>query len=486
MRCRNAAITVVLAALLSVGVSERGPDGSTPLQWAVYKGDAAEVQRLIRAGANVGEANDFGATPMQLAAETGDVAILRMLLDAGADVDSPNEEGQTALMVVARTGNVDAAKLLLKRGANVDAVEQFGGQTALMWATARRHPEVMKVLLAKGAHPNARSIVRNWERHITAEGRAKDVNTGGLTPLLYAARENCIPCVDVLLDHRAQINLADPDGVPPLTVAILNANWDLAKRLIEAGADVNQWDIYGQAPLYATTAMGNVASAGRASIDPANQADGHEIIRMLLERGANPNMPLFFRPANRIFNTVGPLVSRGTTPLIRAAANDDAEAVKMLLAHGAEINLHQADRQTAMMAALCGLRTSGSEDDAIEVLRVLHAAGADVNVVALGHHLQRTRGGTALHYAVRMGWKKAMAELISYGADVNLKDPDGLTALDYAMARGYIPFLGQKTPVRDDLVRILRDAGANVELARTPDWPPQGPPIGFEATLWPL
>jgi ankyrin repeat protein len=465
---------------------QRGPDGSTPLQWAVYNGDAAEVKRLLRAGADVREANAYGATPMQLAAETGDVAILKLLLEAGADADSPNAEGQTALMAVARTGNVEAAKLLLKHGAKVDAVEQFGGQTALMWASARRHPEMMKLLLSKGAQINARSVVRNWERHITAEGRAKDVNTGGLTPLLYAARENCLDCVNVLLDRHVDIDLPDPDGVAPVTIAIMNGNWDVAKRLISAGCDVNQWDIYGQGPLYAAIDMGNATSGGRASIDPMNEADGKEIIRMLLDRGANPNMQLFFRPANRVGPGAGTLVSRGTTPLIRAAANDDVEVVKLLLAHGAEVNLHQADGQTATMAALGARRGGGTEEQAIEVLRVLHAAGTDVNVVAKPHHLQRVRGGTALHYAVRLGWKKAIEELVSYGADVNAKDPDGLTALDYAMARGYIPFLAQKAPVREDLAKLLRGWGATVELAKTPDWPPVGPPIGYEATIWPL
>jgi len=469
--------------------AQRGPDGSTPLQWAVFKGDADEVKRLLRAGADVREANAYGAMPMQLAAETGDVAILKLLLEAGTDVDSPNAEGQTALMAVARTGNVEAAKLLLKHGAKVNTVEQFGGQTALMWATARRHPQMMKLLLSKGAQINARSVVRNWERHITAEGRAKDVNTGGLTPLLYAARENCMECVSVLLDRHVDINLADPDGVAPVTIAIMNANWDVAKRLIVAGCDVNQWDIYGQGPLYAAVDMGDARSGGRASIDPMNEADGKEIIRMLLDRGANPNLQLFFRPANRAGAGAGTLVSRGTTPLIRAAANDDVELVKLLLAHGAEINLHQADGQTATMAALGARRARGggnNEEGAVEVLRVLHAAGADVNVVAKAHHLQRVRGGTALHYATRIGWRKAIEELVSYGADVNAKDPDGLTALDYAMARGYIPFLQQRAPVREDLAKLLRGSGATVELARTPDWPPVGPPIGYEATIWPL
>ena len=129
---------------------------------------------------------------MSLAAEVGNAEILKLLLDAGANADSPNPEGQTALMAVARTGNVEAAQLLLDHGATVDAKEKWGGQTALMWASARRHPEMMKFLIAKGADVNARSIDRDYQRHVTAEGRPKNLDTGGLTPLLYAARENCL------------------------------------------------------------------------------------------------------------------------------------------------------------------------------------------------------------------------------------------------------------------------------------------------------
>ena len=124
---------------------------------------------------------------------------------------------------------VEAAQLLLKEGATVDAREKWGGQTALMWASARRHPEMMQLLISKGADVNARSTDRNYQRHIQAEGRPKSLDSGGLTPLLYAARENCMACVEVLLKNKADINLPDPDGVSPLLVAIMNANWDIAR-----------------------------------------------------------------------------------------------------------------------------------------------------------------------------------------------------------------------------------------------------------------
>ena len=116
-------------------VNRRNPDGSTPLQWAVYNGDVAEVKRLLRLGADASIANKYGATPMSLAAEVANTDILKVLLEVGANVESPNADGMTALLAVSRTGNVEAAKLLLDHGAAVDAKEKFGGQTPLMWAS---------------------------------------------------------------------------------------------------------------------------------------------------------------------------------------------------------------------------------------------------------------------------------------------------------------------------------------------------------------
>src|SRR5262245_5060151 len=358
---RNASLLAATIICLALGagsafaqggtdVNQRAVDGSTPLQWAVYHDDVAEVRRLLKAGANVSLANNYGATPMSLAAEVGNAEIIKLLLEAGADVESPNPDGQTALLAVARTGNVPAAELLVKHGAKVDAREKWGGQTALMWASARRQPQMMQFLISKGADVNARSIDRDYQRHVTAEGRPKSLDSGGFTPLLYAARENCRACVDVLLRNKADINLPDPDGVSPLLVAIMNANWDLTKQLIEAGADVNQWDIYGEAPLFTAIGLRNQLSGGKGSIDPLNQTTGMAIIRLLLDRGANPNMQLFFRPAN----VRGSTNTRGSTPLIRAANNADLEVFNLLLKHGADVNVIMADRQTAIMSVLAG------------------------------------------------------------------------------------------------------------------------------------
>jgi ankyrin repeat protein len=268
-------------------------------------------------------------------------------------------------------------------------------------------------------------------------------------------------CVKVLLDKGADINLPDPDGVSPLNVAIMNANWDLAKQLIVAGADVNQWDIYGEAPLFTAIGLRTKLDGGHASIDPPNETDGMTIIRMLLDRHANTNMQLFFRPAG----VSGKTVTRGSTPLIRAATNADMEVVKLLLAHDADVNLQMADRQTPTMAVLSG---RANEKQALEMIRLLHEAGEKINVIALVNHREETRGGTALHYAVRKRYKDVIKELASYGIDMNAKDQDGLTALDYTQSRGFMPFMALQTPKYNDVAALLRELGATVEVAKTP------------------
>jgi ankyrin repeat protein len=485
---RTAGAVALLAALVAVAgrgaapnadVNHRNADGSTPLQWAVYEGDAGEVRRLLDAGADVSLANHYGATPMSLAAEVADTAILGLLLAAGANADSPNGDGQTALMAVARTGNVEAARLLIEHGATVDAREKFGGQTALMWASARRHPEMMQLLIEHGAAVDARSTDRDYQRHVTAEGRPKSLDSGGLTPLLYAARENCIACVKVLLDHGADIDLPDPDGVSPLLLAVMNANWDLAKTLIEAGADVDQWDVFGEAPLFTAIGLDTRRDGTNASIDPPNETDGRGVIRLLLDRGANPNQQLTFHPAN----VRGSTNTRGATPLIRAAVNGDLELVKLLLEHGADAKLYMADRETPIHAVLAG---RAPEKRALELIRVLHEAGTDVNVVALINHEEEIRGGSALHFAVRKRYREVIRLLASYGIDMNAVDQDGLTALDYTQSRGFMPFMANQTPIYKEEAALLRELGATRLLRKDPVWPVLGPPQGVWADIWPL
>ena len=202
-------------------------------------------------------------------------------------------------------------------------------------------------------------------------------------------------------------------------------------------------------------------------------------MKLLLERGADPNMQLFFKPAN----ARGAIQTRGATPLIRAAVNGDSEVVTLLLEHGADATVDSADRQTPIHAVLAG---RAPEPQALELIRALQKAGTDVNVVALINHPEEIRGGTALHYAVRKRYKTVIKELASFGIDMNAVDQDGLTALDYTQSRGFMPFMALQTPLYKEEAQLLRDLGATKLMAKSPVWPVLGPPQGVWADIWPL
>src|SRR6185295_1595394 len=247
-------------------VRAKDVDGTTALHWAAHYADVALVDKLIRAGAQVNVSNDYGSSPIMEAATVGNAEALKLLLKAGGDPESPNAEGQTALMAVARTGELEAAKVLLSHKANVNAVEQWGGQTPLMWAAAQSQPAMVELLIKHGADVNARSIVRDWQRRVTAEGRPKNMNHGGFTPLLFAAREGCIECAKHLLKAKADIDLAEPDGLTPINLAITNMRFDFAAAMIEAGADVNKWDFFGRTPLYSAIDLNTLPRGGRPDL----------------------------------------------------------------------------------------------------------------------------------------------------------------------------------------------------------------------------
>lgn len=454
------AVGAILASGADVNAAEA--DGTTALHWAAHRGDVELVRRLIRAGANVNAKNEYGATPMSEAAVVADPALLDALLTAGADVESPNADGQTALMTVARTSQVDAARLLLARGARVDAVETWRGQTALMWAAAQRQPAMVRVLVAAGADVNARSTVNDWDRQVTAEPRAIYRPAGGLTPLLYAAREGCVECATALVDAGARIDLADPEHISPLLMAVMNMHFDVAAALVRKGANPDTWDLWGRGPLYAAVDVNTVPRGGRPDRPSLDRTTSLQVIELLLEAGANVNARLKLAPP---FRNVGNdrgldgLLTTGTTPLLRAAKALDAPAVRLLLARGADVTLPNARGITPLMAAAgmgsVDADTRGfylSEDveqRAIRTLQLLLDAGGDINA-------SDPRGLTPLHEAARWGWNDVVRFLVANGADLLARDNRGNTPVESARGKaGGNSRGGQRIDVHEDTAALL-------------------------------
>lgn len=428
-------------------VNRASVDGTTALHWAAYYGELELARRLVRAEANPNTSNAYGSSPLGEAAAKGDLAMIELLLDAGADVESANPEGQTALMAVSRTGNVDAARLLLEKGADINAQEGWGGQTALHWAAARKHPEMVSFLLANGAKVDARGIDRNWERRVTSEPRMKDMQTGGLTPLLYAVRENCLDCVVALLDAGADINKPDPDNVSPLILALVNMRYDIAVTLIERGADINQWDYFGRTPLYAAADTHLVPGrSNRGDLPAVENHSALDVARMLLERGANPNLSLkLYPPAREIvydrandFN----IMNTGATPIQQAAYMGDVEMMKLLLEYNADwkqANVFGVSPMIALTSKSTNENTRGSLKTELDVMRgldVLLQAGADINQKG------GRNGETPLHTSARMNWSNVVTFLVEQGADLHATDDRGLIPLDYATGKADSQSLG--------------------------------------------
>jgi ankyrin repeat protein len=427
-------------ALIDHGVDVNAPsdDGSTALLWAVHRDDRVLVGRLLKAHADAKAANRYGATPMSEAAQFGDPAVIELLLKAGADPESANADGQTALMVVAHTSNVNAAELLLRHGARVDATEKLRGQTALHFAAAESQPAMVQELLSHHADANARSKIDHDLRQVSPEPRIQWRAPGGLTPLLYAARQGCMECVQALIRAKADPNLSDPDGISPLLIATENFHFDAAVFLIKSGADINHWDWWGRTPLYAAVDLNTLPYGGRSDRPSLDTTTSLKMIELLLNAGANPNAQLkLFPPFRQIGSDRGAdlLLTIGTTPLLRAAKAGDVDAMKLLLAHGAKADLANSLGVTPLMAA-AGLGSNEidtrgkyvTEKDAIAAIELLVAAGADVNAT-------NDRGQSALFGPAYWGWNEVIKNLTVHGADLSIKDARGHSAVDMAMGR---------------------------------------------------
>lgn len=454
----RAGALALLRQKMDVNVPEA--DGTTALHWAVRQDDRELVERLIKAGANVKAANRYGVTPLYLACVNGSAAVIGKLLDAGADANASTTEGETPLMTVAHTGNVEAAKVLLAHGADVNAKEQWRQQTPLMWAVAESHPEMAQELIAHGADVNARQVTWNWERQMTKEPREKWMPLGGLTPLLFAARQGCLDCARILLKAGAEINAADPNNMSPVLMATINGHYDLAIFLLDQGADSSVADETGRTALYAAVDMHTMPASNRPSpTEIENSRTSMDLIRSLLAHGANVNAQLKkIQPyRTKLDRGDDTMLGAGTTPMLRAAKAGDAEAIQALVVKGADPKIPTKSGITPVMAA-AGLGTKEedttgrkkTEADAIASIKLCLDAGADLNAAD-------NQGDTALHGAAQKGWDQVTQFLVDRGAKLDAKDKKGHTPLDAAMGlMGNGGFDGSRRDVHESTAALLR------------------------------
>ena len=423
-------------------VNARASDGSTALLWLAHWNDVETADLLLKAGADANTANDFRMTPLSQACTNGSAEFVRLLLKSGANPNTAIATGETPLMTCARTGNADAVRLLIEYGAAVNAKEPAQSQTALMWAAAERHSNVVSALIAAHADVKAHSKEGFTPIHFSARvgdlesvklflAAGVDVNIQTQTSQTQAG-DNDEPVVTIGLTRPARGGAA---GYTPLLVATLRAHVDLALYLLDHGADPNI-EAPGFTPLHwaSTTWEGYSANPVYGFEDPMSGIPDRQaklkLVKALLAHGAKVNARMTKRQPS--FAT-GYTDCVGATPLLLAASVDDVEMMRILLDAGADPKIPTATKATSIMAAT-GLNhgigeSLVTEAQAIEAVKLLLDHGVDPKG-------ETTVGENALFGPAYRGWNILLAQLIDLGVNINSVSKAGTTPYRAANGQG--------------------------------------------------
>jgi ankyrin repeat protein len=486
----------------AVDVNAAQGDGMTALHWAASKDDAELAQLLLSAGANARATTRLGGiTPLWLAAQNGNGRVIEMLLKAGADANAPALTGVTPVMMAASSGNVDAIKSLADHDGNVNAKEATYGQTPLMFAAANNHSDAVKLLLERGADPNLATKVRmppvrrggapgqrqgaqaqngsgqagnrgqrgaapapgpegnapppaaqataaaNQQQRSANEDEPPEPQEpmGGLTALLYAARQGHFETVRTLLDAGVDINQVSADKTTPLMMAIINGHFDLGMYLLERGANSKLATVAGGTPLYRVIDLQWAPKSFYPQPNARQEKVTYlELMKTLLARGADPNARL----AAQLWYTgygfeLDGVEPAGATPFWRAAQVGDVDAMKLLVAQGADPNIATNEGVTPLLVA-AGDGYHGNDAVTVPYGRMaavkylVEECHADVNATdkKAGESTVTThtnsRAYTPIHSAAARGDNEMILYLFSKGARVDMVGKNGLTAADMA------------------------------------------------------
>jgi len=491
-------------------VNDVSRDGSTALLWAAYHSDVAMTRALIAAGAKVNTPNKYGVTPLLQASRVGADQVVQALLRAGADPSLAHPDGETPLMGASHAGSVATVKLLIEAGANVNAADTYQQQTALMWAADEGHTAVVQALLDAKADPNKKAHVTGLE-----ERKHADHASGGFTALMFAARNGHEDAVKALVKGGADPKITNGDGVTATMIAIVNDRFDLAKTLIDLGADPNDGSLYFAVDMHDATTDMRAKDGSRLRADHANTMTAIDLVKLLLDRGADPNKSF-----------IGTLHSTtlccpddiNSSPFYRAATAADVEAIKLMLAHGAQVEWSPTEvkkegkgaragggggrgngnvGKTPMMAAMNGGRGAAfnagpgfdrlgpppfresSDREPISAIKALLAAGANPNAKA-------PDGSYLLHQAVQARQIPIIKALVDAGAKLDVVNKDNLTPLLLAEKPEPPPPPGNNTdsrtyrPRRDSREEVI--AALRTMMGLGPNDPaPQPPPLPASA-----
>jgi ankyrin repeat protein len=485
-------------------------DGMTALHWAAQAGDAELTNILLWAGANVAATTRIGGyTPLLIASNRGDAPTIEALVRAQADPNRATTNGTTPLMLAAASGSVEAVRLLIDHGANVNARENVKGETALIFAAAYGRAEVVGVLTAHGADTSVTTKVidlaafaKEEQERAAARRAGKAVRDqtgadppgvgatpspqipgvtrqysfaelvghwGGLAPLHMAARQGQIETTKALLDAGADINQPSAgDHMTPLVIAIVNGHFDLATILLDKGADPNLAADNGVRPLYAVL---NCQWASKAYYPQPRAYEQQQttylaLLQALLDKGADPNARLTRKVWYSQYNIDHSGVDEsGATPFWRAAYAADVDAMKLLVAHGADPNL-----PTVRTPGRVRMGADQREAPDVSFPPPVQVGGPAVPPLLAAAGVGYGEGTAAnVHRFSPSGMLAAVKYLVEeLHADVNARDHDGNTPTHNAAARGDNEMILYLVSKGADVTAVNREGKTTVDMANGP------------------
>ena len=417
------------------------------------------IELLVAAGADAAAAGPDGETPLMVAARTGVPAALEALLAAGAELDARDREfGQTPLMIAVRERQAAAVALLLERGAAVNAQTRIGPE-----------PKFVKPCKGTGCGSEGVGINRGG---LPDRGR-RDAQRGGMTPLLYAARDGLDDIAAQLLAADADIEQAEANGMRPLLMSALNGNVAVAHRLIAAGADPNAADFFGRTALWAAVEYRNLDMNNRDQDSPTTNNVDREpflgLITALIEHGADVNAQTREVPPSRRWlyslGDVSWVDFTGQTPFLRAALSGDTTVMRLLLEHGADPNLATPAGTTPLMAAagvnwVVAQTYTESPEASLEAVKICLEHGADINAV-------NSMGLSALLGAVNRGANHIIRHLAEHGARLDVVDVQGRDAQRWAEGVFLAAVGAERKPATLALLEELKAAQSRRSMSKS-------------------
>ncbi|MEM9079336.1 MAG: ankyrin repeat domain-containing protein [Verrucomicrobiota bacterium] len=404
--------------------------GSGELLKAVDQDGVEVVQELIAAGAEVNERSEYGVTPLGLACEKGRPGVVKVLLEAGAKFDW--SAGDPVLLAAARGGFEETVGILLDAGAPVD--QASGGQTALMWAAAGGYEDVVELLLTGGAEVERVAGESGLDALCFAVRAGR---TGVVEQLVAAGADPCAPRTPKKVTAKAM-----RAGMAPLLLAIENGHFELAMRLVEMGADVNDLRS-GFGPLHVLTWVRKPERGdGANGIAPpriAGEMGSLDLVKALVARGAEVDLRL-----EKGEHKAGQVNPKGATDFLLGAKTCDLDYMKLLVELGADVTIPNGEGTSALLAA-AGLGVSAPGEEAaregevIPVVKYLLEMGLAIDAV-------NDFGESVMHAAAYKGDPDLVFLLDERGADPevwNRKNANGRTPLVIAHGDrpiGYRPY----------------------------------------------